>query len=54
MRILDAVRLDIPVHHGINGESRHRFDAQFLRDVLPVTDYGGKSDFEFLGNLLID
>ena len=54
MRILDAVRLDIPVHHGINGESGHRFDAQFLRNVLPVTDDCGEANIQFLGDFLVD
>ena len=54
MRILDAVRFDISVHDGINGESGHRFDAQFLCNVLPVTDDCGEADIQFLGYFRVD
>ena len=54
MRILNAVRFDISVHDGINGESGYRFDSQLLGNVLPVTDDRGKADIQFLGNFLVD
>ena len=54
MRILNAVCFDISVHHGINGEPGHRFDAQFLRNVLPVTDDCGEANIQFLGDFLVD
>ena len=49
----DAVRLDIAVHHGIDGESGNRLDAQLLGDVLPMGDDSGQTDVQLLGNFLI-
>ena len=54
MRILDAVRLDVPVHDGINGEPGYRFYSQFLGNVLPVTDDRGEADVQLFGYFLID
>ena len=54
MRILNAVCFDISVHHGINGESGHRLDAQFLGDILPVTDNCGKANAQLFSDFLID
>ena len=49
----DAVCLDIAVHHGIDGESGNRLDAQLLGDVLPMGDDSGQTDVQLLGNFLI-
>ena len=54
MRILDAIRLYISVHHGINGESGDGFDTQFLGDILSVTDDRGEANIQFLSYFLID
>ena len=54
MRILNAVRLDVTVHYGINGESGYRFYSQFLGNVLPVTDDRGEADIQLLGDFLVD
>lgn len=54
MRILNAVGFYVPVHHGIDGESGHRLDAEFLRDVLAVGDDGGEADIQFLGYFFVD
>ena len=54
MRILDAIGLDVTVHYGINGETRHRFYSQFLGNVLPVTDDRGEADVQLLGDFLVD
>ena len=54
MRILDTIRLYIPVHDGIDSQSRYRLDAQFLGYVLPMADDRSEADVQFLGNFLVD
>ena len=51
---LNAVRFYIPVHYGIDGESGYRLNAEFLRNVLAVSDDGGETDVQFVGYLLVD
>ena len=40
--------------HGVDGESGNRLNAQFVRYVLPVTDYSRKTYVEFVTDFLID
>ena len=54
MRILNAIRLYISVHDGIDRQTRYRFDAQFLGDVLSVTDDRSEANIQFFSYLLID
>ena len=51
---LNGICLHQALHHGIDGESGNRLDAEFLRDILTMGDDGGEGDIQLIGYLLVD
>ena len=49
----DAVGLYVPVHDGIDSQSRYGADIEFFHDVLAVGDNGGSADTQVVGNFLV-
>ena len=44
---------DVAIHHGIETESRHGFDAQFGGEVLAVAEHRVDADIQLVGNLFV-
>ena len=38
---LNLIDVDVAMHHGIDGECRDTFHAEFIHDILAVGDDGG-------------
>lgn len=49
----DTVRLDVPVHDRIDGETRYRTDIEFLHNVLAVGDDSCGADAQAVGNFFV-
>ena len=53
MAFSDAVRLDVAVHHGIDGQGGYGVHVEFFHDVLAVGDDGGGADVQTVGDFLV-
>ena len=49
----DTVRLDVPVHDRIDGETRYGTDIEFLHNVLAVGDDSCGADAQAVGNFFV-
>lgn len=49
----DTVRLDVPVHDRIDGETRYGTDIEFLHNVLAVGDDSCSTDAQAVGNFFV-
>ena len=49
---LNLIDIHVAIHDGIDRESRHTLHAQFLGDVLTMSDHGGEGDVQPVGYLL--
>lgn len=49
----DTVRLDVPVHDRIDGETRYGTDIEFLHNVLAVGNDSCGADAQAVGNFFV-